>query len=793
MDIFKILFRSLFKRGKNSAIKIISLSTGLALGLVLIAKVYFEQSYNNFFPDNERVYQVLSVYSSTTEDDGSYDNTSGGIALGMKDELPEVEFAMRYTGLTYDAVMISLDKKRYYGNVIMGDSCLFDIFPRRILAGDVKDVLSRPMYMMISDKIAENMGGVSSVIGKTLELEERPGRIFTIGGVFESLPNNTHLKYDVIVSMASVGSIMWEGSSTNWVGNDRYSTYVKLYPGIKPESLREGIDVMRKKYLPLEELEKAGVGINYSFKPLSEIHTGDEETKRMMWISAILAISLLFTAVMNYVLIVISSLVNRSKEMAVNKCYGASGKNIYNRMLLETGVDVFISLVIAVLLILLLRGIVLSLLGTTLSDLFTVQSLLLLLAVCFIVFIIAAIIPGYLYARIPIAVAFRKFSESKRLWKLGLLFTQFIGAAFFVTLLFIVGRQYNYMINNSSGYSYDNLVYCSLFGVNAELKQKALDEVKRLPEVAEVTTCYQLLFYGASGNNIQLPNDDRELFNIADLYSVGDNYLNIMNIPVIEGRSFIEKTTSSKEVMVSRSFIDKILNFTNWTDGVVGKSIYISEHSDNLSDLFTICGVYEDIRLGIIGAHDTRPTIMFYNDKPSSYLMIKFHNETPEALRKTADLLQNMMPDKEIVINSYSAEMINRYSESANFRNSVLAAGLITLIICLMGLIGYANDETNRRKKETAIRKVNGATMIDIQRMFLRDINIMALPAIIIGCIIAYFVAGLWLQNFADKANMTVLLFAGCALAVLVIILATVSIRSYSAANENPAESIKSE
>ena len=792
MNIFKILFRSLFKRGKNSAIKIISLSAGLALGFVLITKVYFEQSFNNFFPDTERIY-LVTCNVVMEEKDVSLDMLPGGVALGMKDELPEVEFATRYTRLVSDAVMVASDKNKYYGNVVIGDSCLFDVFPRKILAGDVKDALSRPMYAMISDELAEKMGGVSSVVGQTLEPEDMPGALFTIGGVFEALPNNTHLEYDIVVSMATAGRIFWEGTSTNWVGNDRYPTYVKLYPGVKPESLREGIDLMRKKYLPLEELEKAGVDLDYGLKPLSEIHTGDENTKRMMLISSILAISLLFTAVMNYVLIVISSLVGRSKEMAVNKCYGASKKNIYYRMMLETGADLFISIVIAALLILFLRGTVLSLLGTAISDLFTIGSMWLLLLVCVIIFIIAAVIPGYLFSHIPVAVAFRKFSESKRLWKLGLLFTQFTAAAFFVTLLLIVGRQYSFMLNDSPGYNYDNLAYSSIFGVNEELRQKALDEVGRMPEVAEVTTCSHLLLSSAAGNNIHLPDDDRELFNIADLYSVGDNYLNIMKIPIVEGRNFIEKTSSSKEVMVSRSFIDKIMKFADWSDGVVGKSIRITQHSDGPTDYYTICGVYEDIRLGIIGGQDTRPTIMFYSNKPCPFMLVKYHNQTSEAIKKTTDLLQSIMPDRDVVINSYSAEMVNKYSDSANFRNSILAAGLVTLVICLMGLIGYANDETNRRKKETAIRKVNGATVLDIQRMFLKDINYMALPAITIGCIIAYFIASSWLERFADKTNLPATLFAGCALIVLFIILITVSIRSYRAANENPAESIKSE
>ena len=210
MDIFKILFRSLFKRGKNSAIKIISLSTGLALGLVLIAKVYFEQSYNNFFPDNECIYRIIYLQDKETE---TYKMVPGGVAVGMKDELPEVEFATRFTWIDRDAVLTASDKNRYYGKIIMGDTCLFDLFPRRILAGDVKDVLSRPMYVMISDRIAEKMGGISSVVGKTLESQKMPGNVFTIGGVFESLPNNTHLKYDIVISMASVGNVLWEGSN----------------------------------------------------------------------------------------------------------------------------------------------------------------------------------------------------------------------------------------------------------------------------------------------------------------------------------------------------------------------------------------------------------------------------------------------------------------------------------------------------------------------------------------------------------------------------------------------------
>lgn len=792
MDQLKILLRSFFKRGKNSLVKITSLSVGLALGLVMVAEVYFEQSYDNFFPDKERIYQVLSSNYSTGDGFREYPQTPGGVVIGMKNEMPEVEVVTRYTWLSGDAALTTPDKNKYYGNVILGDSCLFDVFPRPVLAGNPKEVLARPMYAMISNEMAEKFGGVAEVIGKTFEINSRPGKILTIGGVFEKLPNNTHLKYDVVVSMSSIGQYMWDGS-LNWVGNDRYVSYVKLYPGIHPESLRTGLEKMKEKYLPLDEIEKSGVSIDWVFKPLIQIHTGDETTKRMVLTLSILAGVLLFTAVMNYILIVISSLVNRSREMAVNKCYGASGKNIYFRVFSETGIDLFISLLIAFLLVLFFRGTILSLLGTSLSDLFTVKSVLLLLTVCLLVFFVAAFVPGYLYARIPVAAAFRNFPENKRYWKLGLLFTQFIAAGFFVTLLMIIDRQYRFMLNDDPGYAYDNLVYTNLSGVDRELRQKALEEIKRLPNVKEATTSSALLFNGVPGNSILLPDDERELFNIADLEYVGDGYLKIMDIPVIEGRSFIENIPSSREVMVSRRFVEKMKNYTNWPDGSVGKNLRITYHSQTAADVFTICGVYEDFRLGVIGGQDLRPTVLFYSDKPSTNLLVKFHRETPEAIQEVDDKLKAMMPDKDVIVYSYTGEMKNRYIDTKNFTDSLLIGGLVTLVICLMGLIGYTNDEGNRRRKETAIRKVNGATSFDVQWLFLKDISCMALPAITIGCVVAYFVADSWLKRFADKAELSFLLFIGCSLAVLLIILAAVGLRSYRAVNENPAESVKSE
>ena len=793
MKTIIITFRSFFRKGRNNIIKILSLSIGLAMGLVLIAKVYFEQSYDDFFPDSDRIQQIQSNYTMDNETK-DYGQTSGGVAVGMKDVIPEVENATRFTWVAGNTKLITSDRNNYTADaVIIADTCLFDVFPRRMLAGDARATLSQPLYALVSSRIAQAMGGADEAMGQTFHFDDRPDRTLTIGGVFEALPRNTHLEYDVVVSLASIGQFMWDGS-LNWIGNDRYASYVKLVPNADPASVRNGIERVREKYLDRERLEKTGVGIEYSLLPVTDIHTGDRDTKQMLWLLGILAFALLFTAVMNYLLIIISALVNRTREMAVHKCYGASRNIIYGRMFAEAFVDLTVSLLLAGVLIYAFRGAIRSLLGAEPGDLFTKESALILAGVCVAVFLVAGFVPGYLYARIPVAAAFRRFRENRRQWKLALLFVQFIAAGFFVTLLVIIGRQYNYMISNDPGYGYDRLAYCSLNGVPDDLRRKALDEVAGLPEVASVSSSSTLLFFGASGNQVSLPGSDRDLFNIADLYYTGDGYFDMMEIPVTEGRTFTERVASSTEVMVSRQFVEKMKAFADWSDGAVGKSIHISEHSGRNGDiLFTICGVYDDVRLGVIGNTDTRASVMFYRSTPSNFLLVKFHRQTPEAVQKVSETLAALLPDKVVEVYSYSAEMVNRYADSRKFRDSVLAGGIVTLIILLVGLLGYTNDEMNRRRRETTIRKINGASVAEIERLFLTDISRMTLPAVVAGCGVAYYVAVKWLEQFTDKASLPLLLFMGCGIIVFVGVLIFVAVNCFRAANENPAINLKSE
>ncbi|MDZ3925051.1 FtsX-like permease family protein [Parabacteroides goldsteinii] len=789
---FSMAFRSLFKKGRNNGIKIIALAVGLAMGLVLIAKVCFERSYDNFYPDNDRIYLVKSGINREGKKD-TWGQVSGAIAPGMKAEIPEVEAATRYTRIgSPDELIMTPEKQFYTATLLLTDTSFFDVFPRPILIGDPKDVLARPNYVMISRSLAEKMGGVESAVGKTFVRDVNRNSVQTIGGVFEDIPENSHLQYDMLGSLAGY-SVQ---STTNWVGNDRYVAYVKLLPGTTPESLAPSIRRMQERNQDLEGLKKAGVDLFYTISPLQDIHNNNEDVKDMNAMLLFLATILIVIAVLNYILVVISTLIGRTKEVAVHKCYGASGKDILGMILSESLLHLLLALLLGAFLILVFRGKVEDLLSASLSALFTLPTVTLLAGICLVVFGVTCLVPTWLFLRIPVASAFRSVKESKRYWKLCLLFVQFVATAYLVALLITISRQYDKMITSDPGYAYENLIYCNTTGVGAQERERAIDELRRLPQVDQVGCSTELPFYYASGNNVSLPGEDRELFNIADMYFVSDNYFKIMEIPVVEGKAFQPGEANDDKVMVSRKFVDLMEKTAGWTGSPLDKGVMITEHS-NGTKVFTISGVYEDFRIGSLKGPDTRASVLFYNTpdsyNPAKIILIKMHTMSSENLAQINEILAGAMPDKVVEASVYKMDILNQYQDDRDFRDSIMISGLVTLIIALIGLLGYTADETNRRGREIAIRKVNGATAIDILRMISKDISYIAIPALAIGAAIAYVSASGWLEKFAERIHLSAFIFIGAALFVYVIIIGCVLFRAWRTADENPVESLKAD
>lgn len=793
----KKAFHSLFRKGDANPTKILCLSVGLAIGLTLIAEVLFERSYDDFVPAKERTYRVGESYRRTGEEPHDYAQTPGAWGPGFQAESPSIEAATRFTGIS-NMTLQTEDNRSFYGMAWLADSCFFDLFPRKLLMGEAPAKgLSRPGCAYISDKMLAAVG--TDILGKSVRWKTYPQFTITVVGVFEALPENTNLpKMDILVSMPTIGQVMWDGSQ-NWLGNDRYKTFVRLRPHADLSTVQEDARRTLLKHFPLEEQRKAGLELCVNFLPIGDLYTSSDYNRLMNIVFLAFGLLMLAVAVFNYILLTISSMVKRAKSIATYRCYGADSADIYRLILAESLLHGLISLALAVLIVFGLQDFLQEQLGHSLRSLFPPSTLLACALVTLAVILVCGILPGWLYTRIPVTYAYRRYSESKRQWKLGLLFAQFLLTTFFVSLLAVIGSEYHLLTNYTTGFEYKQMLYVSTRGCSVSERTTCLQELKKLPCVERVTYGYQEMWEHCSGNNVMDKKTGHEYMNIADMYVAGDDYHATFGIPIVEGRAFTPhlRDTLSQEIMVSRSFVQRMEELAGWTGSPIGKEVYITGHDNNgVTPRLTICGVFENIRVGsqIAEEADERPQVLFYNPTPSYLFYIRMRKLSPETMQEVQKVInQCLQHPEDYLVKSMDIEMGRQYDSVKLIRNSVLFAGLCILFIALIGLMAYIRDEVSRRRSEIAIRTIHGASMADVQRLFQRDLLKIAMPSTLIGALIGWKVSDRLLEMFAVKIDLTLLLFGSCIVAVLAVVTGLSVALVHRAGRTNPTENLRSE
>jgi putative ABC transport system permease protein len=799
MNNFKLAFRHLFRKGEHTVTRIISLATGLAFGILLLAEVFYYYSYDSFYPDARRIYVIHENFKpdKSSEKLMTYPRVSGAIAPGLKAEVPGIEAACRLNSIGKN-VFYTENLNSYEAEVSLSDEYLFDVLPRPLVSGNPKEILKTPMSCMISSKIAKAIGG--DVIGKVITLKRFPDKKLTIAGVFKDLPENTNYEYDILISMVSTKQFTWDGTE-NWMGNDRYYACVKLEPGVSPESLAPAIRKMQEIHQDISKWEKeqGGAIFIYSLLPIKKIHA--DNVKDMIIILSAIAFAVLFVSLMNYILLTLSALVNRAKSSAIYKTFGAQTENLQQLIFMETFLLFFISVIGAVLIIAASRPMAESQLQHSILAVLNPYVIWPLLGIVVILVIVTSYLPGRFFSRIPVATVFRSYKLKNNRWKLLLLAIQFMGASFILTLMIIVTMQFSRMKNADHGYRIKGVYYGSTVGMAGSKISTVLNELRTMPEVEKVGMGDDLPMHGAGGNNVKSEDGKIDLFNVADFYQVEENFLSILNIQVSVGHNFSSSDAATNDVLISEKGAELLKLNNGWNDGVVGKQIVISEHGST-----KVCGVFPDFIINSLADPDLRPSVFFYLpeakfeqmkiERPdaSFIILIKVHDGAEAGMiKKITDVFNLGMPQKDASISSLEYELQNKYNTEKGFRNALMAGNVVILLITIIGLLGYTTNEANRHQKELALRKISGATVSNILRIFIFELEYIAIPSVLAGLIGAWFTVNKWMQNFAVKVPLHWGIFVLCSFSILLLVALIAAVNYYRTANRNPIEALRYE
>ena len=272
---------------KETATKALSLGIGMAIGLVLVAKVCYEMSHDTCYTDYKQIYSIRTIYTQNGEE-MEYGQISGAIAPGFKDHIPGVDIATRYTFIFNSDRFTDEEKNTIKGSLILADTCFFDVFDTEILAGNPKEALSLPGCAMVSESFAKKLGGISEAIGKTIANEESPQFMITVKGIFKDFPYHSSIRHDVLLSMESMNKT----STENWIGNDRYRGFVRLAEGTDPDMLAPSIRLMQEKNYPPEIVKMAaesGNDIRYFLASFSGEHIKSTRMKNIIVILSVVS------------------------------------------------------------------------------------------------------------------------------------------------------------------------------------------------------------------------------------------------------------------------------------------------------------------------------------------------------------------------------------------------------------------------------------------------------------------------------------------------------------------------
>ena len=783
---------NIFRKGQGNLIKITSLAVGLTVGLVLIAKVQLEMNYDRCIEDKAHVYELQETFQRKGEAKQQHGATSGGVAPVLAREIPEIQSATRFTG-QFSEEKITLDdgSRHYFHEAVFADSCFFDIFTTKVLVGDAKQILSTAGQCMISRRLSEMIGG--DVVGKSFCFASAPQKPMIVGGVYDDYPENSaYSGFDILMSMPSMGTYAWDGTA-NLIGNDRYHSYVRLRPDADMEKVRKEIKELLLRILPWDDLKQIGFDdAGIELVSVTGQRMKDTTVRTTCIILSVVAAVMLFTAVMNYILVVFSTMVGRARQVSLRKVLGAPRREFYLTTLKEAAAHLLTALVVMALLLWAGRDWVRDLLGISVGTLFSAQTFAVLTAVCLVVLLCCGILPGIIYSRIPLAYAYRLYSESKRAWKLSLLAFQFILSTMLLCVLSTIYRQYNYLLQADMGYQYDRVAYVNISALHGDSIYSLAREIERLPCVEKTAATYSLLCEWQSGDNVLVPGQPREMFNCAELFFAEGGLVETMGLELVRGRDFkrVNHAGWTQEMLVDEHFARKMKEVAG-IDDVVGRQ-FVNSSVGNEYPL-TVVGIVKDFRLGSLVSSDERPIMVANGNVFTHYITIKLQSITPDHLLAVQQVCDRLYPDAELLVKPYANELADSYQETKHTRDLIMIGCLASLLITLIGLIGYVRDEVQRRSRELAIRKVMGSTVGELQALFLRGIVLIAIPSIIVGACLGWYFSRMLMEQFADKVPLAWHVFAICALLVLLIIAAVVLLQARRVATSNPVDYLKTE
>ncbi|MEM9859267.1 MAG: ABC transporter permease [Bacteroidota bacterium] len=778
-----------------SLINISGLALGLASCFLITLYIQFETSYEVFHKKADDIYRYIPRYKSDDGEVRMQTWTPPGFAPAMADHFAEIEKFTRFAVFEEEPLLKIGETVLPPEYLALGDQAFFDIFSIQLLRGASSEVLANPFSIVISENVANDFFPDEDPVGKVIRFDNSLD--LTITGVFESIPNNSHLQFSYLVAFETLGYVVeakygypkdkFLSDLDSW----NYSAYFLMNPGVKAKQLEKRID----------EYFTTLTGKNYNpdvlgdwLQPLDEIHfteniRGDEATGNInnVRIFAVIAIFILVIACFNFTNLATARATKRIKEVGVRKAMGAQKFQLIYQFLGETFLLTSIALIFSVILIELTLPVFNSIMGLSLHTSYFDHHLniLVLIGIGSLTGIIAGVYPAfYLSSFRPSTVLKSDVGKSaKSTLRQVLIVSQFSIAAFLIIGSLIVSEQTSYMNSKSLGFDKDRIIYFSPPTSISNKMEVFKNNLKLNGSVLEVTQSNGVPGYTSSHWTYNIPGVDNSM-NINTMI-VDFNFLDAYDIEVIEGRGISTDfaADSSQSYMINETAARLL-----FLDDPVGADIQVLSGDYTMGK---VVGVVKDFHYKSL--HKAiEPLVIRYDPRNVWTVSIKFdQSDLQNNVALVEQEWKKIAPEHPFIFNFLDEDLKELYRSEQNAGSLITTFSLLAIIIACLGLFGLTSFVTEQRKKEIGVRKVLGASVAKIITLLGKDFIKLVSVAFLISVPLAFWAMNIWLEDFAYKIEVSPLFFIFAGFILLSIALGTVSYQSYKAATANPSQTLR--
>ncbi|HNV30633.1 MAG TPA: ABC transporter permease [Cyclobacteriaceae bacterium] len=817
-----LFFRNLRRQRLFSTINLLGLTVSISSALFIYLYVRHEFSYDRFHSHADRIYRVNQTFIWGENDNNQFASTGPGVATALREELPEAELItsihtpgnsfISYTNPTGEIITFEEDE------VLAADTNFFKMFSFPLLKGNATSALKQANTLVMTESTAKKYFKNEDPIGKLVRLgKAETQQTYEVTGIVQDIPENSYIEFNVLLSLNSFPAV--ERLHWSWVWT-QLETFIRLKENTDLENTRTKLAKIPSKYaeetlqrvmnVSYEEYIKSGKKWELFLQPMLDIHLPDQMVynrlnesgnKKIVYSLIGVAGFILLLSCVNFMNLSTAQFTRRVKEASIRKILGLGRKELSMNYFLEALAFCVIALVLALAIAQLLLPAFNLITGKSLQlDLFGDSSLIIsLIGLVVSMAVIASSYPTFFLTGFHPVEGVKgklKAGSKGKAFRSGLVVFQFSVSIILIVCTAIVYQQLNFVSEKDLGFNKENLLSLSHVEHVKDAESMA-SAALNVSGVVSATWCSSLPPEVYGGDKFSAEGMNNQTFAL-NYTSADEQFVPTLDIKLKYGRNFSKDMPGDEErVILNEAAIKRI----GWTadESALGRKI----ESPGGEIKFEVIGIVGDFNYWSL-ENSIEPMAIFHiksknlfgvGDK--RYLALRIEGQTSQAWENTiaevTTLWKTHAGDSPVQYEFVDQAFADTFKTQQQFGKTLTVMATLAIMIAALGLLGMIIYTLEQRTKEIGIRKVSGASVLDILKLISKGYTQLIIVAFIIGAPLSYWIMQQWLQDFSYRITPSLWIYGLVGIGTLLIAMLITGYHSVKAALTNPVDVLKDE